>query len=183
MKLEQKSSLKTLDLCYIALFSALMAIFAWISIPTAVPFTMQTFAIFAAPLILGGRRGTMAIIVYLSLGAVGLPVFSGFSGGLGKLLGSTGGYLLGYLPIGILYWGAESWIKKGKHRDIFILLIGLIVCYVLGTLWFIQVYAANTGEIDLKTALAWCVTPFILPDLVKLGLAKVLATRIAPFVK
>ena len=89
---------KALDLAYIALMAALIALCAWISVPLGpVPFTMQTFGIFAALGLLGGRRGTLAFLIYLLLGIVGLPVFSGFSAGAGVLFGATGGYLLGYL--------------------------------------------------------------------------------------
>ena len=93
---------KALDLAYIALMAALIALCAWISVPLGpVPFTMQTFGIFAA---LGGRRGTLAFLIYLLLGIVGLPVFSGFSAGAGVLFGATGGYLLGYLAAALLFW-------------------------------------------------------------------------------
>ena len=99
------SRIRTADMAYIALFAVLMAVCAWISIPFAVPFTLQTFAVFAALAILGGRRGTLSVVVYLLLGAVGLPVFAGFKGGLAALLGTTGGYILGFLLTALLYWG------------------------------------------------------------------------------
>ena len=82
---------KTYDMVYIALFAVLIAICSWISIPTVVPFTLQTFAIFLSLAVLGGKRGTCAVIVYVLLGAVGIPVFSGFKGGIGVLLSTTGG--------------------------------------------------------------------------------------------
>ena len=85
--------MRTRDLARAALFAALIAICSWISIPTAVPFTLQTFAVFLALGVLGGKLGTLSVAVYLLLGAVGLPVFAGFQGGLGALLGATGGYL------------------------------------------------------------------------------------------
>ena len=78
---------KTLDMAYIALFTVLIAVCAWISIPTLVPFTLQTFGIFLATAVLGGKRGSLAVAVYLLLGAVGVPVFANFTGGLGMLLG------------------------------------------------------------------------------------------------
>ena len=88
---------KAYDLVLIALFAALMALCAWVTVPYAVPFTMQTFGVFLALLLLGGKRGTICMAVYLLLGAVGLPVFSGFRGGVGALVGSTGGYLVGFI--------------------------------------------------------------------------------------
>lgn len=93
------------NLSRVALFAALMAICSWVSIPTPVPFTLQTFAVFLAPGLLGGKMGTIAVGTYLLLGAVGLPVFAGFSGGIGTLLGATGGYLLGFLLTALVIWG------------------------------------------------------------------------------
>ena len=95
-----RDNTKVLDLVYISIGAALIAICSWISIPTAVPFTLQTFAVFFVLLSLGGERGTLATLVYVLLGAVGVPVFAGFSGGIGILLGSTGGYIIGFLFTG-----------------------------------------------------------------------------------
>lgn len=97
---EMKNPHQTIDLVYIALGAVLISICSWISIPTTVPFTMQTFAVFFVLSALGGKRGTVAIIVYILLGAVGIPVFSNFTSGIGILLGNTGGYIV------VLYlWG------------------------------------------------------------------------------
>ena len=92
--MERKTKgLQTRDLAYVAVCAVLMAVCSWISIPAAVPFTLQTFAVFCSLGFLGGKRGTAAILVYLLLGALGIPVFAGFSGGIGILFGTTGGYL------------------------------------------------------------------------------------------
>ena len=88
---------KTYDIVYIAVFAVIMAICSWISIPTTVPFTLQTFGVFIAVGVLGGKRGSLAVLVFIILGAIGVPVFSGMSGGVGILLGSTGGYIIGFL--------------------------------------------------------------------------------------
>ena len=96
----QKSFLTVRELCATALGAALMTICAWISIPAQVPFTLQTFAVFFVTALLGLKCGTLSVIVYLLLGAVGLPVFAGFKGGLGSLMGVTGGYLLGFCVLG-----------------------------------------------------------------------------------
>ena len=85
------------DMAYTAMFAVVMAACSWISVPYVVPFTMQTFAVFLAVGVLGGKRGTLAVLVYILLGCVGIPVFSGFSGGVGILMGSTGGYIVGFL--------------------------------------------------------------------------------------
>ena len=95
---------KTYDMVYIAIFAVLMAICSWISIPMAVPFTLQTFGVFMAVGILGGKRGTFAVLIYIILGAIGVPVFAGFSGGIGVLLSSTGGYIIGFLFSALVMW-------------------------------------------------------------------------------
>lgn len=174
---------KVLDMVYIAIGAALIAICSWISIPTAVPFTLQTFAVFFVLLLLGGERGTIATLVYVLLGAVGVPVFAGFSGGIGILLGSTGGYIIGFLFVGLIYILFEKFFKKNIVMKIVALVLGLAVCYAFGTAWFMHVYIKNSGEVGLLTVLGWCVFPFIIPDLIKMALAVIVAKRIEPVIK
>ena len=171
----QTSRFSTADMAYIALMAVLMSVCSWISVPAPVPFTMQTFAIFCALCLLGGRRGSTAVLLYILMGAVGLPVFSGMSGGLGKLLGPTGGYILGFLLSALLYWLLEDWAGRGLLQRAAVLLLGLALCYAFGTVWFIRVY---TSEITLSNALALCVWPFVLPDLIKLALALLVGRRV-----
>ncbi len=174
---------KVLDMVYIAISAALIAICSWISIPTAVPFTLQTFAVFFVLLLLGGERGTIATLVYVLLGAVGVPVFAGFSGGIGILLGSTGGYIIGFLFVGLIYILFEKFFKKNIVMKIVALVLGLAVCYAFGTAWFMHVYIKSSGEVGLLTVLGWCVFPFIIPDLIKMALAVIVAKRIEPVIK
>lgn len=174
---------KTSDLIYTALFAVLIAVCSWISIPTTVPFTMQTFAVFLAVGLLGGKRGSLAVLIYLLLGAVGIPVFAGFTGGLGILLGTTGGYLLGFLGSALLYWLITDRLGAKLPVRIFAMVAGLLVCYAFGTAWFIAVYARTSGAIGLLTALGWCVFPFLLPDCVKIALAVLLSDRLARHVR
>ena len=143
---------KTYDIVYIAVFAVIMAICSWISIPMTVPFTLQTFGVFMAVGVLGGKRGSLAVLVYILLGAIGVPVFAGFSGGLGILL------------------------------NILSMVVGLIVCYAMGTIWFMVVYTRTSGAVGLGTVLGWCVIPFIIPDLVKIALAFVLSRRVRKLV-
>lgn len=173
-----RSHFRVVDLIYMALCAALIAICSWITVPATIPFTMQTFAVFCVLGLLSGRRGSMAILVYILLGVVGLPVFSGFQGGIGALLGTTGGYIVGFIFIGLIYWAAERMFGEKPMVRAAAMLIGLAVCYAFGTAWFMFVYARRTGEIALATALAWCVIPFIVPDLVKMGLALLLSGRL-----
>ena len=170
--------LKTKDLALCALFAALIAVCAWISIPATVPFTLQTFAIFAALGLLGGKRGTVAVAVYLLLGASGVPVFAGLQGGIGALLGTTGGYLLGFLLTALIVWGMEA--RFGSKTGVFLLsaVLGMLVCYAFGTAWYLVVYARTKGAISLATALGWCVVPFLIPDAVKIALAVLLRGRL-----
>ena len=173
-----KSKLSVRDMAYIALFAVMMAVCSWISIPYVVPFTRQTFAVFLAVGVLGGRRGTVAVLVYLLMGAVGLPVFTGFSGGIGHLLGSTGGYIVGFVFTALVMWGMEG-IPGNRTVVLTIsMVLGLLVCYAFGTAWFLLVYARTTGPVGVWTAVGWCVAPYVVPDLVKLALALVLRRRL-----
>lgn len=174
--------LRTLDMAYIALFAVLMAVCAWITVPMTVPFTMQTFAVFAALCVLGGRRGLYAVAVYLLLGLVGLPVFSSFQS-TGALLGPTGGYLVGFLMAALVYWAVTA--RLGESLPVVILgcVLVMVTYYVFGTVWFMIVYARTTGPVGLLSALSWCVFPFIVPDLVKLGLAVTLAGKLRRHLK
>ncbi|MBO4982344.1 MAG: biotin transporter BioY [Lachnospiraceae bacterium] len=174
---------KILDMAYIAMFAGIMAVCSWISIPMTVPFTLQTFAVFLAVGTLGGRRGSLAVLVYILLGAVGLPVFAGFSGGIGILLGNTGGYIVGFLFTALFMWGMEALLGKKTWVLALSMVIGLLICYAIGTVWFMEVYARNTGEIGLSTVLGFCVIPFIVPDLVKMALALLVSKRLAKAVR
>ena len=173
-----KGKWRTVDLAYTALFAVLMTVCAWISVPLPVPFTLQTFAICAAMGVLGGRRSTWAVAVYLLLGAVGLPVFSGFRGGLGALLGTTGGYILGFLLCALTMWAVEAALGRSLPALGLGMVLGLIVCYCFGTAWFMILYIQTTGPVSLGTVLGWCVIPFIGPDLIKVALALVLSARL-----
>lgn len=170
---------KTYDLVYIALFAVLMAICSWISIPTVVPFTLQTFAVFLAVGVLGGRRGTVAILVYILLGAIGLPVFSGFKGGIGVLFNTTGGYIIGFLVSALLMWAFERLFGRSTPVLAISMILGLIVCYAFGTAWFMALYAQSSGPIELATVLGWCVIPFIIPDCIKIALALGLSRQLS----
>lgn len=183
MEATVKPRMRTVDMAYIALFAVVMAVCAWISIPAAVPFTLQTFGVFLAVGVLGGKRGTLAVVLYLLLGAVGVPVFAGFNGGLGYMLGSTGGYIVGFVLSALVMWGLEAALGKKTWVLALSMVLGLLVCYAFGTGWFMVVYGRNTGPIGLATALGWCVIPYIVPDLVKIALALLLHRRLASAIR
>lgn len=174
---------KTYDMVYIGVFAVLIAICSWISIPTVVPFTLQTFAVFLAVGVLGGKRGSLAVLVYVLLGAIGIPVFAGFTGGMGILMGNTGGYIIGFIFSALLMWGMEKLFGRKTWVLALAMILGLVVCYAFGTVWFMVVYAGNAGAVGLMTVLGWCVFPFILPDLVKIALALVLSRRLSKVVE
>ena len=164
-----------------SLMAGLIAICSWLTIPSVVPFTMQTFAIFCALLLLGGLDGTIAILVYVVLGMIGVPVFSGFRGGVAHILGPTGGYIVGFVATGLIYLLMELVFSKfnGKKRiafEIISLFIGLLACYTIGTIWF---YVVNsTSGYNFWKILMLCVIPYIIPDLIKLILAVMLCTKL-----
>lgn len=168
---------KTYDLVYTAIFAILLAICSWISIPTVIPFTLQTFAVFLTLLVLGGKRGTSAFLVYLLLGAIGIPVFSNFGAGLGILLGNTGGYVLGFVLMGLLMWASDLLFGRKILVQLITLLLGLILCYAFGTFWFLFISSNGGSDIALTSVLGMCVLPFIVPDLCKLALAYALSKR------
>ena len=181
--LRTEKKMKTLDLIYIAIGAALITVCSWISIPMTVPFTLQTFAVFATLLILGGYRGTVATVVYVLMGAIGLPVFAGFSGGLAIILGNTGGYILGFIFIGLIYATSIRLFGEKIYVELSALLTGLVVCYAFGTAWFMHVYMRHTGTVGLMTVLSWCVFPFVIPDLLKMALAFAVSRRVRSIIR
>ncbi len=183
MSTSETKRMKTSDTAYIAVFAVVMAICAWISIPAAVPFTLQTFGVFLAVGVLGGKRGTLAVLTYLLLGIVGVPVFSGFSGGIGYIIGSTGGYIIGFLFSALTMWALEALLGKKRWVLALSMVLGLLVCYAFGTVWFMLVYAKNTGEIGLWTALVKCVFPYMIPDAVKIFLALMICKKLATAIR
>jgi biotin transport system substrate-specific component len=165
---------KTTDIAYIALGTASITVCAWITVPFTVPFTMQLFAVFLSLILLGGRNGSFAVAVYLLLGAIGVPVFSGFKGGFGVLIGLTGGYLWGMLLIGLIYWITCRFLGQLLWVEITSLLFGLLLCYLFGTVWF----SALNANYGFLASLSVCVLPFVLPDLAKLSLALLIGRKL-----
>ena len=160
---------KTRDTVCIALFAVLIAVCSWISIPTAIPFTMQTFGVFFALNFLGGKKGTLCVVIYL-MGIIGIPVYANGTAGIGTIMGTTGGYMIGWIFAGLVMWFFEALIGKKIWAQVISMLVGLLVCYAIGTAWFMVVYAQTAGAVGLWAALCWCVFPFIIPDLAKLAL-------------
>ena len=168
----------TREIAYIGLAVAVIAVCAWISLPVGpIPFTLQTLSVALVGALLGWKRGTAAVAVYILMGLVGVPVFAGFKSGIPALFGPTGGYIFGFLFAALLpalfkllpvkkVWARMALFYLGS-------ILGLAVCYFFGTVWFVLMYDCTVGY-----ALVLCVTPYILPDLVKLAVAAFLAARL-----
>ena len=170
------------SLILIAVFSALISVCAWIYIPTAVPFTMQTFGVALLILISDTKKSLLSISIYIMLGLIGIPVFSGFQGGPSVLLGKTGGYILGFIPMVIISSLLIKHLPKRFMLKFIALLIGQVSCYIFGTLWFVFLYGKSAENMSFITALSVCVLPYIIPDLIKLSSAILVAKRITPYI-
>ena len=158
--------MKTKKLIYCALFGAVICIMSLISIPTQpIPLNMALFGVLLAGGMLGKRYGTLSVVVYILLGAVGIPVFAGFRGGIAVLAGPTGGYIAGYLIIAFLTGLIYEKTKKFKYT-IPVMIISVILCYVFGTAWYY--YIMKSGVVS---ALSLCVLPFIPADIIKVVMA------------
>lgn len=175
-----KGKLTTRQLAEIAMGTALIAVCSWISVPAAVPFTLQTFAVCLVSAVFGFRMGLWTVVCYILLGAAGVPVFSGFKGGLGALFGTTGGYIVGFLFTAAAVGLAVE--RSGRKLPVLVvsMVLGILLCYAFGTAWFMLVYAKNSGPIGLGTALGWCVIPYLIPDGLKIALAAFLTGRLYP---
>ena len=170
---------KNMALC--GLFTAVLAVCAWISIPVGDSvITLQTFGIFLTLGLLGGKRGSITVLVYLLLGAVGVPVFSAFRGGPGALLGTTGGYIFGFMLTSLVYW-LLTFFKDTPLVRLMAMVLGLLLCYSCGSWWYMTRYLSG-GTVTLGLVLLKCVVPYLIPDAVKLALAWLLTGRLKRFV-
>lgn len=169
-----------------AMFAALIVVFSQISVPlpfTPIPISLGNLAILLTGVLCSIRfkfGGALSILVYILLGAVGLPVFAGFKGGIGVLFGPTGGYIIGYLLMGLVcgFFYCDSNNRIKKLRNMLVLLCSLVVCLVCGTIWFMV-----STETNLWQSLTLCVIPYIPGDLIKMGIAYVLIERLRPLIQ
>ena len=165
----------------VALMAAFTAVAAQIAIPLEpVPFTLQVLAVVLTGLLLGPRYGALAMAIYLLVGAIGVPVFAGFRGGLGILLGDTGGYLLAYPLAAALAGVAAGAVANAPRRRALIVgflwgSLALAVIYALGAAWLMVLAGLSPGA-----ALVAGVLPFVVFDLIKVGLANLVAVAVAP---
>ena len=170
----QKKKFSLTQLIFMALMAAVMCIAGPLAVPIGpVPITLTNLVIYIAVGVLGTAQGTISYCLYLLLGMVGLPVFSGYAGGLGKLAGPTGGYLIGFIAMALI----GGIVMEVSHRKLIPTLIGWFigtaVDYLFGTLWFMFVTKMN-----LSASLMMCVVLFIPGDLIKIVLAYCLSKKI-----
>lgn len=180
------STISVSDMTLTALMTAILCILCPFSVPIGpIPVTLGVFVVYLAAYTLGPWRAALASALYLLLGAIGLPVFSGYAGGIGKLLGPTGGYLVGYLPLALIAGffilraeritelsgekSSQTALIAGISLQLAGLILGLFVCYLLGTVWF-TMYKSADG-MTFAQALGICVVPFLPFDAGKIVVA------------
>ena len=172
-------------LCQIAVATALICVCSWIAVPFGgIPFTLQTFAICLFSALLGAKKAFVAILAYLLLGFVGVPVFTGFTGGVSKLFSPTGGYLIGFLIAAPLIGFIAQKSRKVKGRyglTVVGMSLGTLVCYVCGTAWLMLLSIGNTPP-SLGAALSVCLLPYLPFDVLKIFLAAFFAKRLEKIV-
>ncbi len=156
----------------VALMAVCIALCAFISVPSPVPFTMQSFGIYLTLSLLGSKKGTASIALYIFLGAAGLPVFSHFGAGVGYLLSPTGGFIIGFLLCGVVCIISDL-ILKEKSNKALALVLGTLTFYLVGTLWFMV-----STDTNLADSFLVCTLPFVIPDALKLILALQISKRL-----
>ena len=171
--------MKIRDMVFTALLAATICICAPFTIPVGViPISLATFAIYIASTVIGFRQGIAAVITYIIIGAVGLPVFSGFTGGFSKLVGITGGYIVGYIFLAAI----SGYIVDKNEKAVWVYPVGMIagttVLYIFGSMWFM--FTTKSG---VASTLAVCVVPFLIGDALKIAAASVVSFNLRKTLK
>ena len=162
------------NMAYVAMFASLLCVVAPVSFALGpVPITFATLMIYLAAGTLGWKYGTLAVGLYIMLGTLGLPVFTNFEGGFHKIAGVTGGYIIGYMPCALAIGITAGIFRKQQWTYIFGMVIGTLLLYTCGTIWFI----VQTGN-SLAISLTLCVTPFLIGDTIKIILAYIIAPKL-----
>lgn len=168
-----------------ALSTSFIILCSWLTVPFVIPFTMQTFSLFLILLSFGGKVGLLSVLLYLTLGAFGVPVFSSFGAGFGVLLGPSGGFLWGFAVMAFVYLCFERFHQNKPILRVVALSFGLLACYMNGA-WFYALYCNSFAGVDFGSfvsALSVFVLPFTIPDAFKLILAFAIYRKIRKFVK
>ncbi len=178
---KQKHPIRSIT--YIAMCVALISLCAWITIPFAISFTLQLFAVFFIAAISDWKKSFFSVIAYIGLGLAGAPVFAGFQAGPSVLFGITGGYLIGFLFSSLLIGIVRRFFPERRLLLLFSMLLSLLVCYCIATLWYITIFASSNCGASVWQAIAVCVLPFCLPDFIKILLAYTFANRVTPILR
>ncbi len=159
------------NMAFVAILAAVLCLLAPLSIPvSAIPVSLASFAVYIIAACVKTRHSVIAVIVYILLGAFGLPVFSGFTGGFHRIAGITGGYIIGYIPCALIVGLLVNKYENKKFIYPMSMILGTAACYLTGTVW----YMLQTKS-DLTVALLSCVVPFLLIDAVKIAVAGILS--------
>lgn len=157
----------------IALGAVCMTVCAWITVPFAIPFTLQSFGLFLLIFCFGAKKALLSVLLYIAIGIVGIPVFSGFGAGIAVFFGPTGGFILGFLAAAGVYFALESFFKPSKAIAAVGSVLALAACYAFGTVWMLfYTEIGNDGFFGLLTS---SVLVFIIPDMLKIILAYFIA--------
>ena len=168
--------IRTKQMVLIALMTAVTCVLGPLSIPlpfSPVPISLTNFAIFLAIFVLGMKYGTISFIIYLLLGAVGVPVFSSFRGGLQVLAGPTGGYLIGFIFLALIMGFALDHFDRKLVPTIIGMIIGMAVCYAFGTVWL-----AKLLSLSFKEGLMMGVIPYLAGDAAKIIIAAIVGPKL-----
>ncbi len=165
---------RTYQLVLTGIFAAVTAVCSWISIPlpSMIPINLAILGVLLSAGCLGFKCGTMSQIIYVLLGAIGVPVFAGFSGGFHVIAGPTGGYIIGYILCAMVV-GFVSSRTKSVWALLGSMIAGVLVCYIFGTIWYIHLM-----NISFVAGLAQCMVPFLPGDALKIAAALFLITRL-----
>ena len=171
----QTSKISVQDICSIALCTAVIAIMAQISIPMplGVPMTMQTFAITLAAVVLGSKKGGIATLIYVLMGAVGIPVYAGFAGGFQHIVGPTGGFIISFPVMAFIIGLGVDKFRNVKGGFLICLILGTLINYVIGVLMFCLL-----TQSPVSVGISACVLPFIPTAIIKAALASILGLKI-----
>ena len=168
--------IRTNQMVLIALMTAVTCVLGPLSIPlpfSPVPISLTNFAIFLAIFVLGMKSGTISFIIYLLLGAIGVPVFSSFRGGLQVLAGPTGGYLIGFIFLALIMGFALDHFDRKLVPTIIGMIIGMAVCYAFGTVWL-----AKLLSLSFKEGLMMGVIPYLAGDAAKIIIAAIVGPKL-----
>lgn len=174
--------MNTRTITLVGMFAAVMCVLSPITIPmTPVPITLATLAVYIIGSLFDYKRAPLIVIIYILLGAIGMPVFSNGNGGAAVLLGPTGGYIFGYIICAVVQSILVTIFKSKKWMHPVAMVAGTILLYIFGTAWFLFYMNVNKGiDYSLAKALMVCVVPFLLGDSIKIVVSTLIGVRFRP---